>query len=261
VILLVPLEGGQRVGRLALTFGMRLTFGAQKAPHRTPDPFFGSFLVPPFFELSTSAKRKQPLFTAHTRILSAIEAGDPQASANLLPMVYEELRRLAAAHMKREKPGQTLDATALVHEAYLRLVASPGLASLASPGCKSGEASLHWNSRAHFFAAAAEAMRRILIDNARRKRRPKYGGDLKRVDLDQAAAVAESSSESLLALDEALDKLNKEEPVKAEVVKLRYFAGLSIDEAAELLGISRATVKRHWAYARAWLFCEMNGKD
>jgi RNA polymerase sigma factor (TIGR02999 family) len=194
-----------------------------------------------------------------TQILSAIEAGDPQASAQLLPLIYEELRRLAAVHMRREKPGQTLDATALVHEAYIRLLVSSGVTS---PKVASlSEKSPHWNSRGHFFAAAAEAMRRILIDNARRKRRPKYGGDLIRVDLDHAAAVAESSYESLLALDEALDKLSKEEPVKAEVVKLRYFAGMSIEEIADFLGISRATVKRYWAYARAWLFCEMNGDD
>ena len=184
-----------------------------------------------------------------TRILSAIEQGDPSAAEQLLPLVYEELRQLAAQKLAQEKPGQTLQATALVHEAYLRLVASPGR--------ESGEAEPHWNSRGHFFAAAAEAMRRILIDNARRKRRPKHGGERQRIDLDEVLAVA-GPREDLLALDEALSRLAAQEPVKAELVKLRYFAGLSLAEAAAFLGLSPATAKRYWSVARAWLFAALS---
>jgi RNA polymerase sigma factor (TIGR02999 family) len=174
-----------------------------------------------------------------TRILSAIEAGDPPATDQLLPLVYDELRKLAAQKLAQEKPGQTLQATALVHEAYLRLVGDH------SPK--------QWNSRGHFFAAAAEAMRRILIDASRRKRRPKHGGDRRRVDLDEALAI-DAPGEDILALDEALQRLAAEEPAKAELVRLRYFAGLSLEEAAACLGISLATAKRHWVVARAWLF-------
>jgi RNA polymerase sigma factor (TIGR02999 family) len=174
-----------------------------------------------------------------TRILSAVERGDPRAAEQLLPLVYEELRRLAAQKLAGEKPGQTLQATALVHEAYLRLV--------------DVEQAQHWNSRGHFFAAAAEAMRRILVDDARRKRRPKHGGGRQRVALDEALPSADPGDD-LLAIDEALDRLAAEEPVKAELVKLRYFAGLSLEEAAACLGISPATAKRYWAVARAWLF-------
>jgi RNA polymerase sigma factor (sigma-70 family) len=198
-----------------------------------------------------------------TRILSAIEQGDPHAAEQLLPLVYDELRQLAAEKLAREKPGQTLQATALVHEAYLRLVASPGpeAASLgpeaASPGRKSGGKAPHWNSRGHFFAAAAEAMRRILIDNARRKRRTKHGGDRQRVVLEEAVSVTEAR-EDLLALDEALTRLAAQEPDKAELVKLRYFAGLSLDQAAACLGISVATAKRWWAVARAWLYAALS---
>jgi RNA polymerase sigma factor (TIGR02999 family) len=158
----------------------------------------------------------------------------------LLPLIYQELRQLAAARMAAERPGQTLDATALVHEAYLRLLGPEG-------------ASHRWDSRGHFFAAAAEAMRRILVDNARRKARPKHGGDRDRMDLDQQPLAAPERSEDLLALDEALDRLAAEDAQKAELVKLRYFAGLSVEEAALALDISPATAKRHWAYARAWL--------
>jgi RNA polymerase sigma factor (TIGR02999 family) len=175
-----------------------------------------------------------------TRILSAVEQGDPQAAAQLLPLVYDELRQLAAQKLAQEKPGQTLQATALVHEAFLRLVdADP-----ARP----------WNSRAHFFAAAAEAMRRILIDQARRKRRPKHGGGRHRVSLDEALCLGQAPDDDLLALDEALANLARAEPAKAELVKLHYFAGLSLEEAGRVLGISPRTAKRHWAYARAWLY-------
>jgi RNA polymerase sigma factor (TIGR02999 family) len=182
-----------------------------------------------------------------TAILNAIEQGDPQAASQLLPLVYDELRRLAAHKLAQEKPGQTLDATALVHEAYLRLVGDG--------------ADLRWQSRGHFFAAAAEAMRRILIDKARRKRRPKHGGDCQQIELDEVLSpVKDTPPEDLLALDEALQKFTAEEPAKAELVKLRYFAGCSLDEAAQLLGISRATAKRWWAFARAWLFCALTGQ-
>ena len=178
-----------------------------------------------------------------TRILSAIEQGDPQAASQLLPLVYDELRKLAAQRLAQEKPGQTLQATAIVHEAYLRLVDT--------------EQIQHWNGRGHFFAAAAEAMRRILIDNARRKQRPKHGGGRQRVDLDEALSVT-APREDVLALDEALKKFSELEPAKAELVKLRYFAGLSLDEAAACLGISPATAKRYWAVARAWLFAALS---
>jgi RNA polymerase sigma factor (TIGR02999 family) len=178
-----------------------------------------------------------------TRILSAIEQGDPHAAWQLLPLVYEELRKLAAQKLAHEAPGQTLQATALVHEAYLRLV--------------DHDQAQHWNSRGHFFAAAAEAMRRILVDNARRKRRPKHGGGRQRVELDEALASAEPRID-LLALNDALTELAVQEPVKAELVKLRYFAGLSIEEAAAVLSISPATAKRYWAVARAWLFAALS---
>jgi RNA polymerase sigma factor (TIGR02999 family) len=178
-----------------------------------------------------------------TRILSEVEQGDPHAAQELLPLIYEELRKLAAQRLAQEAPGQTLQATALVHEAYLRLV--------------DVEKAQHWNSRGHFFAAAAEAMRRILVDNARKKRRPKHGGDRKRIDLDEALSSADPQDD-LLALDDALNRLAAEEPVKAELVKLRYFAGLSLEEAAACLSISPATSKRYWAVARAWLFAALS---
>jgi RNA polymerase sigma factor (TIGR02999 family) len=174
-----------------------------------------------------------------TRILSQIESGDPSASEQLLPLVYEELRKLAAAKLANEKPGQTLQATALVHDAYIRLV--------------DVEKAQHWNSRGHFFGAAAEAMRRILVENARRKQELKRGGGLHRVDLDYAAPITHASPEQLVALDEALSHLDQDDPTAAEVFKLRYFAGLTIEQAADSLGISRATAYRHWAFARAWL--------
>jgi RNA polymerase sigma factor (TIGR02999 family) len=174
-----------------------------------------------------------------TRVLSAIDQGDPHAASQLLPLVYEELRRLAAQKLAREQPGQTLQATALVHEAYLRLV---------DVGKKQ-----HWDGRRHFFAAAAEAMRRILVDNARRKRTRKHGGGRQRLDLDGAELHAPTVSEDLLALDGALDRLATAHPQVAELVKLRYFAGQSIPQAAATLGIAQRTAYGWWAYARAWL--------
>lgn len=174
-----------------------------------------------------------------TRILNAIEQGDGRAIDQLVPALYQELRQLAAQKLSREKPGQTLQATALVHEAYLRLA---------------GEESRNWRSRTHFFAAAAEAMRRILIENARRKHRLKRGGVLQRVDLDDGEAATGHSPEDLIAVDEALTKLADMDKTKAELVKLRYFAGLTLDQAADILGISPTTAKRHWTYARAWLY-------
>jgi len=178
-----------------------------------------------------------------TRILSAIEHGDPGASEELLPLVYGELRRLARQRLAQEKPGQTLQATALVHEAYVRLV--------------EGEGAQRWNGRGHFFAAAAEAMRRILVENARRKGRAKAGGGLRRIELGDVKAAAGGPDVDLLALDEVLGRLEAHDPAKAGLVKLRYFAGLSIEEAAEALGISRTTAARHWRYAKTWLFCEL----
>ena len=180
-----------------------------------------------------------------TSILSQIESGDPAAAHQLLPLVYEELRKLAAAKLAQEKQGQTLQATALVHEAYLRLVKAGG---------DRGQESEQWNSRAYFFAAAAEAMRRILVDRARQKRGPIRGGDRIRVSLDLACDLPDERSEELLAVSEALAALATESPVKADLVKLRYFVGMSHQEAAEALGISRATADRYWAYAKAFLY-------
>jgi RNA polymerase sigma factor (TIGR02999 family) len=180
-----------------------------------------------------------------TQILNAIEQGDPQAAAQLLPLVYGELRRLAAQKLGSEAPGQTLQPTALVHEAYLRLV-----------GKGDGQ---RWDSRGHFFAAAAEAVRRILVENARSKRSLKRGGGRAREGPDVADLAAPEPAEDLLALDEALDRLAARDPVKAELVKLRYFAGMTIEEAAATLGISPATAKRYWTYARTWLYQEITG--
>jgi RNA polymerase sigma factor (TIGR02999 family) len=181
--------------------------------------------------------------TEVTRILNAIERGDAKATDELLPLVYEELRLLAAQRLSHEPPGQTLQATALVHEAYLRLM---------------GSANESWQNRGCFFAAAAEAMRRILVENARRRRRLKRGGGRKRLPLEEARIVAQEPSVDLLALDEALVRLEGKDPEKAHLVKLRYFAGLSISQAAEVLGISVATANRHWSYARSWLFQEIS---
>ncbi|MGQ0635342.1 MAG: ECF-type sigma factor [Planctomycetaceae bacterium] len=182
-----------------------------------------------------------------TRILSAIDDGDPQASEQLLPLVYDELRRLAAQKMAQESPGQTLQATALVHEAYLRLVDSGGKSN--------------WNSRGHFFAAAAEAMRRILIESARRKQSVKRGGGLWRIDLDAVDIANTLPPEELLDLDEALHRLEQEDPLAAQIAKLRLFGGLSVDEAARVANLSRSTAYEHWAYARAWLQVELGENE
>jgi RNA polymerase sigma factor (TIGR02999 family) len=181
-----------------------------------------------------------------TRILAGIEQGDPQAARQLLPLVYDELRRLAAQKLACEAPGQTLNATGLVHEAYVRLVGPAD--------------DRRWQDRGHFFAAAAQAMRNILVDNARRKRRDKHGGGRKRVELDDAAAAPPAAGEDLLALDEALTRLAADDPEAAAVVQLRYFAGLSVEQAGQSLGISRAAAYRHWTFARAWLLQALAGE-
>src|SRR6266851_2330110 len=178
-----------------------------------------------------------------TRILSVIEQGDPSAAGKLLPLVYDELRKLAAARMAQESPDQTLQATALVHEAYLRLV--------------DVEKAQHWNSRGHFFTAAAEAMRRILIESARSKARTKRGGDWQRVDFEELDVMTSVSPDQLVALDDALVRLAALDHLAGELVKLRYFAGLALDQAAAALGVSTATAYRHWAYSRAWLCSEL----
>jgi RNA polymerase sigma factor (TIGR02999 family) len=178
-----------------------------------------------------------------TSILSAIEQGDPQAAERLLPLVYDELRKLAAQKMAQESPGQTLQATALVHDVYLRLV--------------DVEKAQQWNSRGHFFAAAAEAMRRILIDQARRKQSQRHGGGLLRHDLEDLAIAAPEPSLDLLAVNDALERFEQVDPLKARLVKLRYFAGLTIPQAADALGISCTTADRYWSYARAWLHAEL----
>lgn len=182
-----------------------------------------------------------------TQILSAIEDGDAQAAEQLLPLVYEELRKLAAAKMAQEKPGQTLQATALVHEAYVRLVG--------------GNGTEHWDSRGHFFVAAAEAMRRILVNRARDKGRMKRGGELRRIDLDKIDIAVETPDDDLLALNEAVERLAQENRECANVVKMRFFAGLSAEEAATAIGIAKSTADRYWAYARAWLFAELRSDD
>lgn len=180
-----------------------------------------------------------------TQILGAMQQGDPKATEELLPLVYQELRRLAAGKMANELPGQTLQPTALVHEAWLRLVASDQQT---------------WQNRAHFFGAAAEAMRRILIDNARRKHALRHGGGQQRLDIQDVEIAAAATDDELLALNDALDKLAEQDKQKAELVKLRYFAGMSFDEAAEILGISVPTANRWWAFARAWLYKEISAQ-
>ncbi len=193
------------------------------------------------------------VMTDVTLILAQIGQGDAHAAEELLPLVYDELRRLAAQKLANEKPGQTLDATGLVHEAYLRLVPH----ELTSAPQKQ-----HWDGRGHFFAAAAEAMRRILVENARRKARIKHGGGKARLDMDAACSLAdETPSVDLVALDEAISRLAAESPAKAEVVKLRFFAGLSMPEIAAALGVSLTTAERHWTYARTWLYAELADAD
>ena len=181
-----------------------------------------------------------------THILSAIEQGDPQAADQLLPLVYDELRQLAAHHLAQEKPGQTLQATALVHEAYLRLVDT--------------DQAQHWNSRGHFFAAAAEAMRRILVERARRKQAEKRGGRCQRVPLDDADPSYTPAEDEVLAIDEALTRLAAEDPQAARLIQLRYFAGLSVEDAAAMIGLSRSSAYEHWAYARVRIRCLLDGE-
>jgi RNA polymerase sigma factor (TIGR02999 family) len=181
-----------------------------------------------------------------TKLLTAIDAGELSAAEQLLPLVYEELRRLAAAKMAQEQPGQTLQATALVHEAWLRLVGTDQQNS--------------WNGRGHFFGAAAEAMRRILVDRARQKARVRHGGGMQRVDLTHVTLATHDPDDTVLAIHEALEKLALDSPQKAEIVKLRYFTGMEHAEIAQALGISEPTVRRHWTYARSWLYAELRGK-
>ena len=188
--------------------------------------------------------------TEVTRILSAMEHGDPGAAEQLLPLVYDELRRLAAQKLAQEKPGQTLQETALVHEAYMRLLGTKDPAASAEQ---------RWDSPGHFFAAAAEAMRRILIDRAREKRSVKRGGGRKRLDIDAMDLATQATPDQLLAVDDALAKLAREDPAAARLVELRYFAGLTVAEAGKALGMSTATAYRHWKYARAWLHSELRG--
>jgi RNA polymerase sigma factor (TIGR02999 family) len=189
-----------------------------------------------------------------THILAHIDAGDPSAAEQLLPLVYDELRKLAAARLTQERPGQTLQATALVHEAYLRLV---GDKPVSERQAANGQTPRGWDSRGHFFAAAAEAMRRILIDAARHKRSLKAGGGMTRVDWDRVEVSTDHDPDDLLALDEALTRLASDDPAVAELAKLRLFAGLGVEEAAESLGIARTTAFRHWTYARAFLQAEL----
>jgi RNA polymerase sigma factor (TIGR02999 family) len=182
-----------------------------------------------------------------TQLLIAIDGGDQQAASQLLPLVYDELRKLAASKLAQERPGQTLQATALVHEAWLRLGGA--------------ETPVSWTSRGHFFGAAAEAMRRILVDRARKRARLRHGGNLERVDLENVTIATEDRDETVLAIHEALEKLAAQSPDKAEIVKLRYFTGLDHNEIADTLGISEVTVRRHWAYARSWLYAELKSQD
>jgi RNA polymerase sigma factor (TIGR02999 family) len=191
----------------------------------------------------------EPPMTEVTRILSAIESGDPGAAEQLLPLVYDELRRLAAQRLAQEKPGQTLQATALVHEAYTRLVG----------GGTAAYSERRWESRGHFFAAAAEAMRRILIDRAREKRAAKRGGGRQQLDIDAVDVATRATPDQLLAIDDALAKLARQDAAAARLVELRYFGGLTVEEAGKALGMSTATAYRHWKYARAWLHSELLG--
>jgi RNA polymerase sigma factor (TIGR02999 family) len=199
----------------------------------------------PFWPVISPADMTKRMSEA-TRILRAIKQGDPHAAAELLPLVYDELRKLAGQRMAQESPGQTLQATSLVHEAYVRLV--------------DVDMVQHWDSKAHFFAAAAEAMRRILVENARRKGRVKRGGTRKRVDLNECDAVSLAAPDEFLLIDEAIARLAADDPQAAQLVRLRYYAGLSVEEAAEMAGFSRSSAYEHWSYARAWLHCELHGQ-
>jgi len=189
--------------------------------------------------------------TEITQLLNAIDAGDPQAAAQLLPLVYDELRKLAAQKLAHEKPGQTLDATALVHEAYLKLAANSG--------CEPGEKV--WNGRTHFYAAAAESMRRILIDSARRKKSEKRGGVKQRVEWHDNIAAPSNPTDDLLAIDEALTLFGEQDAESAQLVKLRFYTGLSVEEAADVMGLARATAYRNWNYAKAWLRTKLGGAE
>ncbi len=184
----------------------------------------------------------KPAMEQATRILEAANEENPHAAEQLLPLLYDELRRLAASKLAREQPGQTLQATALVHEAWLRVA---------------GSGQDYWNSRGHFFGAAAEAMRRILLERARKRARVRHGGGLQRIDLEHVTLAAQDTDEVILAVHEALEKLATDAPQKAQIVKLRYFGGLEHAEIAEVLGVSEPTVRRHWAYARSWLYAEL----
>lgn len=206
-----------------------------------PRPISPGACLSPARTLALLAAEKARM-TEVTQILTAIDGGDPHAAERLLPLVYDELRLLASQRLASERVGQTLQATALVHEAYLRLV---------------GDDSTKWNSRGHFFAAAARAMRRILIDRARGKQRDKRGGEFRRVDLNAADLVMDSVPQEIIDLDDALKRLAVEDKTKADLVELRFFAGMTLREAADFLGISIATADRYWAYARAWLFDEL----
>lgn len=246
-----------------------VVYGHRHDIRRVIDPVFrhGRWLdaVRPLIQLpprpgSTTIGRMSEV----TRILEQMDSGDAQAAGELLPLVYDELRKLAATKLAHEKPGQTLQATALVHEAYLRLVpggtAEPKTREDRSPAPSLQSLVPSFQSRGHFFAAAAEAMRRILVERARAKQRLKRGGDAQRVPLDEAGVASPETDERLLDLDAALEKLQAKDPRKAELVKLRYFAGLTIEQAAEALGIGTSTADRDWSYARAWLFREMAKK-
>jgi RNA polymerase sigma factor (TIGR02999 family) len=195
-----------------------------------------------------------------TRILLAIEEGDSQAAEQLLPLIYDELRRLATDKMAHEKPGQTLQPTALVHEAYIRTLQPTALVHEAYIRLVDGTTAQHWESRRHFFAAAAEAMRRILIERARQKKAARHGGGYTKVDLDEALAAVDGRADELVALDEALEQLGRHDPAAAELVKLRFFAGLEHGEAAQAMGVGRRQADRLWALARAWLYREMAEK-
>jgi RNA polymerase sigma factor (TIGR02999 family) len=217
-------------------------FGAEKPTYL--EICVGADICLPQAEIAEAQDGIIGVMTDVTQILSHIESGDTSAAEQLLPLVYDELRKLAAARLANEKPGQTLQATALVHEAYLRLV--------------DVDTATHWDSRGHFFVAAAEAMRRILVDSARRRASLKRGGDCNRIDLSDQPASTGANQIDLLALDEALRRLEMEQPDMAQLVKLRYFAGRTLEETAQMLGISRATAQRNWAYARAWLFGQLS---